>query len=146
MKKVLFIIIIFSLLKCDISKPLKIDDNKVYSFQNPCGVIDFRASVLPSWVTLYQDFRNGEYRLNLDSIKIKFEPSGFIEIDTLEFYKEDELLSNLTQVVQSGDLIKTYVYLNVYNKSFEGTLLILPCSYIMCKDIPLINDTLRIQF
>ncbi len=147
MKKIFFLLIIALLSNCDFSVPLTINEDVIYPLNSSCGKIEFRASFFGNWITIYQDINEGEHLLRFDSLNISFDPPGILEIDKLKFYENGIPLENISQMeVKKGDIIKAYIIFKNLNNTYNGNMLILPCSYLTCAGQPLINDTIRIQF
>lgn len=137
---------VITLMGCDKSVPLEINSGKVYPLETACGKMEFRASTFSSWITVYQDFKTGEFELNFDSLAVSVYPQEAAKIDTIKFYDKDKLILDSKRTVKSGDLIRIYFIFDRPVYSSKGTLLILPCNYIVCNGSPLISDTLRINF
>ncbi len=146
MKHVLLMLMMTSLIACDKSVQLTINKETVYSLDNPCGKIEFRASTFSKWITIYQNFKMGEYKINFDSLKVLIDPPGTFKIDTIKFYEKNSLLTNVTKkATKPSDQISVYLIFNEPVYTFDGTILILPCSYLTCDKQPIINDTIRIN-
>jgi|688.fasta_scaffold385138_2 hypothetical protein len=139
-------ILAITLTACDKSVPLEINADKVYPIETACGTIEFRASTFSKWITVYQNVKSGEFELNLDSLSVSIYPKGEVSIDTVKFYDKDKIIVNSKRKVKYGDIVKIYVVFDKPLYTTNGTLLILPCNYIVCNKTPLISDTLRINF
>jgi hypothetical protein len=144
--KIFLLSVAITLMGCDKSVPLEINTNKVYPIETACGKIEFRASTFSQWITVYQNIKSGEFELNLDSLSVSIYPKDAAKIDTIKFYDKDKVIVNGRRTVKSGDIVRIYFIFDKPLYTSNGTLLILPCNYIVCNNSPLISDTLRINF
>jgi len=131
---------------CDKSVPLEINTGKVYPLETACGKMEFRASAFSNSITIYQDFKTGEFELNFDSLAVSVYPQEAAEIKAVKFYDKDKVILDSKKMVKSGDLVSIYFTFLKPVYTSQATLLILPCNYIVCNGRPLISDTLRINF
>lgn len=147
--KLLSIILIFNimlLMGCDYSIPLEINSNKVYSIETACGKIMLKASTFSNFITIYQEFQSGEFELNLDSLSYSIYPENVAKIEEVKFYIKEKLITDNRKRVTSGDLVEIYIVFNKQIYIAKGTLLIQPSNFILCRGIPLIVDTIKINF
>jgi len=138
--------LLITLIGCDKSVPLEINADKVYPIKTTCGKMEFSASTFSRWITVYQNINSGEFELNLDSLSVSVYPKNTLKIDTIKFYDKNNIILNSKRTVMSGDIVKIYFFFDKPLYTTNGTLLILPCNYIVCNSNPLISDTLRINF
>lgn len=144
--KNIFGVALFLIVSCDKSSPLTINDGITYPLQNSCGLIEFRASTFSTGVTVYHDFKRGRYKLNVDSVKVIANPASNVSIRSITVYKENgEEITEKSIETTPGDRINLHLVLDKPVYSVNGTLLILPCSYITCFGTPLIIDTIQVQ-
>lgn len=140
-------IILFLVTSCDNSSPLRINEGTVYTMHNSCGLIEFRASTFSTGITIYQDFKAGDYKLYIDSLKLIISPPSLASIESMAIYNRNgEEITTTNIEVRPGDRISLHLALSKPIYSINGTLSILPCSYITCFGNPLITDTVQIKF
>lgn len=144
--RIFLVLFITTLMGCDKSVPLEINADKVYPIETACGTMEFRASTFSKWITVYQNVKSGEFELNLDSLSVSIYPKDAVKIDTVKFYDKDKIIVNSKRTVKSGDIVRIYFIFDKPPYTTNGTLLILPCNYIVCNRTSLIRDTLRINF
>lgn len=146
MKKNIFAVMLFLMVSCDKSSPLMINEVIIYSLHNSCGLIEFRASTFSTGVTIYQNFKQGNYKLNIDSLKLIVNAPSSASIKSIAIYKGNgEAITEKNIETTSGDRLNLHLVLDKPVYSINGTLLILPCSYITCFGNSLIADTIQIK-
>lgn len=131
---------------CDVSTPLEINESKTYDFTTNCGDILVNGWTFSEAVSLNQSFE-GEFDINLDSLEIRLLPKE-LKVDTIKWlhFKNEKLQPINTRYLNVKDekiILRVELSQSILIK--EGLLEILPCSYIKCKGVPLIQDTIRIK-
>ena len=140
--------------------PVKANGENSLMFRSECGNVDFAPSQLQNnmaessnkfTIYLKHCFDKGNYILYTDSFNIKKESNDF-KVDNILFMqrgvnqdsrKTKQIKQSIYQV-NANEIV--FVSFDVYfSKKWEEYLMILPCNYIMCKEIPLITDTIRIS-
>jgi len=146
-KELFFLLLMFCGFSCDVSTPFIIDGKKEYIISGQCGTIKIggssMASPLPTIITCTF---NGEYNVYLDSLKIEVEPNEVI-IENLRFQLHNADFTGNKIVTKGGEILSIHFNLksSVPYQRATGTILLLPSTFITCKDKPIITDTIRIQ-
>ena len=167
MRTVIFILLMVFCSSCmdvlylgDRAIPVKANGENSLMFRSECGNVDFAPSQLQNnmaessnkfTIYLKHCFDKGNYILYTDSFNIKKESNDF-KVDNILFMqrgvnqdsrKTKQIKQSIYQV-NANEIV--FVSFDVYfSKKWEEYLMILPCNYIMCKEIPLITDTIRIS-
>jgi hypothetical protein len=130
------------LLSCDTSVPLT-DSGKRYF--TDCGKLTISGSKfgLSRYIT---SFFEGSVLVQPDSLKMEFSPM-FVRIGKLAFAEGGEYKKNNDsfQVNNNSVTIHFTIFSETPVSLDTVTLVILPCSYLMCNEKPLLTDTIRIR-
>ena len=143
--KIAYCLFAILLLSCDTSIPLSIDNGKEMVVDTDCGKITLVGSIFSSAVFFTQKFE-GSFWVHPDSLKVEFLPN-FVGLKEITFSKNGEQRKNN----ESFQVNNTYVSVNLSLLSPTPidldtvTMLVLPGSYIMCNNKPLLTDTIRIS-
>lgn len=133
-------------ISCDTSTPLIIENNKSYTISTKCGSIIINgASFMHEHIFCEL---NGNFSIKFDSLKIQLIPNT-IEIANLTFFHNDKEITNWAEIMNINGNEKISIRFDYksdtsFNKK-SVLILLLPSNFIMCKDNPIITDTIRIQ-
>jgi hypothetical protein len=140
------LILVGLFISCDFSKPIEINEMKNYLIDTECGTISFRGTRFTNAVLVNYRF-NGLFIVQPDSLIVEFYPNNIKMID-VKYKKsyDSETISDKIIVMENNTLL---LYYNLYSDipyNFDTAIMyILPCNYILCKEAPLITDTIRIS-
>jgi len=167
MKSFIFLILMTLCYSCmdvfylgDRATSIKANGYNSLIFNSDCGNVDFSPSqwqhnieeaTQKSTIYLKHYFKTENFTIYTDSFKVKKEKE-YSKIDNVLFMRRDinqasrktKPIKQKIYQVNANEVI--FVSFDVYtSKDGEEIVMVLPCNYIMCKDKPIITDTIRIQ-
>lgn len=145
-KGLVLLLIIFCCVSCDVSTPFVIDGQKEYVLSGKCGSIKIRGSSFTAIPVLIGCTFNGEYHVNIDSLKMEAIPNEVVVSDVF-FQLNREDIKGKEIITKTGETITIRFNLassTPFNRA-KVTVLILPSNFIICEGKPIITDTIRIQ-
>ena len=142
---IVLVLLIICCVSCDYSKPFIIDGQKIYTSHSQCGTIVVRGSSFSTSIMVSCTF-NGDYHINIDSLKIKAASSQDM-LSTIHFQLNNKDFTVKEIETKDGDILSFNFNLNstVPYQSTTGTVLLLPSNFITCVGEPIITDTIKIQ-
>ncbi|MBP6663838.1 MAG: hypothetical protein KA783_09055 [Chitinophagales bacterium] len=126
----------FFITACTAQFPLRINQTREYTLKKSNNVILLKASVFGRFVRLTHELQEGQWAVNVDSLKLFAEGTrqNIVKYDCK--YKPCIAVKPLTQ--------NSFTVMIPINKIAKNTVYLLPCNYISCNGKTL-TDTLRIQ-
>jgi hypothetical protein len=168
MRTVIFILLMVFCYSCmdifymgDVAYPIRTNERASLEFNSECGKVDIVSlistkdveSVDKAMIFLRHHFYTDQYTLCPDSFRVISE-SDYCKIGNIYFLnrKKGELSrktkgmdKNVASYLVSADETIFVSFEIIFSKNWDEDLMILPCNYIMCKETPLITDTIRIS-
>lgn len=121
---------------CTTQFPLKINQTREYALKKSSNAILLKASVFGRFVRLTHELQEGQWAVNVDSLKLFAEGTrqNIVKYDCK--HKPCIAIKPLTQ--------NSITVMIPINKIAKNTVYLLPCNYISCNGKTL-TDTLRLQ-
>ncbi|NJK93545.1 MAG: hypothetical protein HC905_00210 [Bacteroidales bacterium] len=143
--KYLILLLAVTILACDKLSELKINSNETYNLNTSCGEIQFNASLfITTNLLVNQNIQGAGITLNLDSLKLSIVPNSSNEVIATYFTNDKGKIKD--KVIQINEPQRIGLTIKLRKDLIPGTsIIVLPCSYISCQQIPLIKDTIKIK-
>ncbi|NJO92174.1 MAG: hypothetical protein HC831_26810 [Chloroflexia bacterium] len=91
-----------------------------------------------------QNIQGAGITLNLDSLKLSIVPNSSNEVIATYFTNDKGKIKD--KVIQINEPQRIGLTIKLRKDLIPGTsIIVLPCSYISCQQIPLIKDTIKIK-
>jgi hypothetical protein len=123
---------------CDPITYFDVNDKKIYNLSCDCGEMEISAGRMVSNFIIVLKTKNGSFLVNVDSLKLAISPKELL--DTLSFNYEGKKNTDGCVVLEKGESISIN-----FSPQGKQNILILPNSYILCNNEPLITDTIKIR-